>query len=140
MPCRSDERDSAKSFLASAIQKGGLGRALYISGMPGTGKTATIRQVMRELRAARDRKELPHFQVSREHFQALSPVCKLNTNELFDIGFRNQCLETIIAASGIQCALGSIDRAIRVGPAGSSQTGGTIFNCFLAPSLYRSCH
>jgi origin recognition complex subunit 1 len=51
LPCREKEHATIKSFLAQAIRRGGFTGGLYISGMPGTGKTATVRQVVRELGA-----------------------------------------------------------------------------------------
>ena len=39
------------NFLKSAVERGGLGSALYISGMPGTGKTATVMEVIRTLKS-----------------------------------------------------------------------------------------
>ena len=39
-----------------------VARCMYISGVPGTGKTATVRQVMRSLHEALDSGGLPRFQ------------------------------------------------------------------------------
>ena len=61
LPCRERERDGVRAFLESAIAKGGLGSALYISGMPGTGKTATVYEVVRDLMRAHAAGELPNF-------------------------------------------------------------------------------
>ena len=41
------ERGEITSFLRQSIQVGGVGRGLYISGVPGTGKTATVYEVVR---------------------------------------------------------------------------------------------
>ncbi|GBG30424.1 Origin recognition complex subunit 1 [Hondaea fermentalgiana] len=49
LPCRDAERDTIHTFLRDAIAGGGAGGALYISGMPGTGKTATVHEVVRSL-------------------------------------------------------------------------------------------
>ena len=38
---------------------------MYVSGVPGTGKTATMREVVRSLREAVQAGDLPEFQVSR---------------------------------------------------------------------------
>ncbi len=51
LPCREKERKQIMNFLKSAVERGGLGSALYISGMPGTGKTATVMEVIRTLKA-----------------------------------------------------------------------------------------
>lgn len=50
LPCREDERQMVMDFLSTHLGDGG-GGALYISGMPGTGKTATVREVVRTLQA-----------------------------------------------------------------------------------------
>ena len=41
LPCRERELEEVTSALRSAVLEGGLGASLYISGTPGTGKTAT---------------------------------------------------------------------------------------------------
>lgn len=49
LPCRDKEFEHIKSFMLSALCEGGSSSGLYISGMPGTGKTATIRRVLYSL-------------------------------------------------------------------------------------------
>jgi origin recognition complex subunit 1 len=51
MPCREKEREEVTSVLRAAIIDGGLGTSLYLSGTPGTGKTATVHQALRTLAA-----------------------------------------------------------------------------------------
>ena len=47
LPCREEEERKIRAFLTSAIRRGGQqGGGLYIAGVPGTGKTATVRQVL----------------------------------------------------------------------------------------------
>mmetsp|Transcript_6266 Transcript_6266/g.8789 ORF Transcript_6266/g.8789 Transcript_6266/m.8789 type:complete len:441 (+) Transcript_6266:123-1445(+) len=49
LPCRDRERDELIAFIRDALAANdGAGRSIYISGLPGTGKTATVRQVMRK--------------------------------------------------------------------------------------------
>ncbi|CBK21157.2 uncharacterized protein [Blastocystis hominis] len=48
--CREAERADIYNYLHNSILQKGNGSPLYISGMPGTGKTATVREVIRELR------------------------------------------------------------------------------------------
>jgi hypothetical protein len=62
MPCRTAEHGAIHELLQTAIQQGGLGCAVYISGMPGTGKTATILEVIRKLRLQHQQGKLPAFQ------------------------------------------------------------------------------
>lgn len=61
LPCREVERKRVMEFVESAIVKGGLGCACYISGMPGMGKTATVHEVLRKLKKKREQKLIPYF-------------------------------------------------------------------------------
>lgn len=45
LPCRENERDKVLRWMRTAIAEGGTSSPLYISGVPGTGKTATVREV-----------------------------------------------------------------------------------------------
>ena len=58
MPCREKERGEIISVLKAAVLEGALGGSLYLSGTPGTGKTATVHQALRTLAAD---KTLPPF-------------------------------------------------------------------------------
>ncbi|KAF9193716.1 Origin recognition complex, subunit 1 [Haplosporangium sp. Z 767] len=49
LPCREDEFLEIQEHLESAIEDG-TGSCIYISGVPGTGKTATVREVIRSLK------------------------------------------------------------------------------------------
>mmetsp|Transcript_53615 Transcript_53615/g.116876 ORF Transcript_53615/g.116876 Transcript_53615/m.116876 type:complete len:680 (-) Transcript_53615:374-2413(-) len=51
MPCREAEREEVTAALRSAIADGGSGTSLYLSGTPGTGKTATVHHALRVLAA-----------------------------------------------------------------------------------------
>ncbi|KAK1863606.1 hypothetical protein I4F81_006160 [Pyropia yezoensis] len=48
LPCREAEMDELRDFVAAATAPVPAGRSLYISGVPGTGKTATVRAVLAE--------------------------------------------------------------------------------------------
>ena len=48
LPCREDEFADIMGFLESAVESG-TGTCVYISGVPGTGKTVTVFEVMRHL-------------------------------------------------------------------------------------------
>jgi len=63
LPCRVEERAKIYDILRRAIRdKGERIKPIYISGMPGTGKTATIKATVRALEKEAERKEIPHFQ------------------------------------------------------------------------------
>jgi len=51
LPCREKEREEVTSALRAAIVAGGQATSLYISGTPGTGKTATVHHAIRTLAA-----------------------------------------------------------------------------------------
>eukprot|EP00752_Nemacystus_decipiens_P015924 g14231.t1 len=63
LPCRTAERNQLLSFLTSNIKAGGLGNALFVAGMPGTGKTATAHEVVRVLKEQQARGLLPSFKL-----------------------------------------------------------------------------
>ncbi|KAH6707648.1 P-loop containing nucleoside triphosphate hydrolase protein [Leptodontidium sp. 2 PMI_412] len=60
LPCREDEFASVYSHLEAAIVEG-TGACIYISGTPGTGKTATVREVVAQLNASVMADELDDF-------------------------------------------------------------------------------
>lgn len=60
LPCREVEFASVYSHLESAISDGS-GACIYISGTPGTGKTATVREVVSQLNTAVVSEELDDF-------------------------------------------------------------------------------
>jgi len=60
LPCREDEFLSVYSHLEAAISDGS-GACIYISGTPGTGKTATVREVVAQLNASVMAEKLDDF-------------------------------------------------------------------------------
>ena len=60
LPCREDEFATVYTSLESAITDG-TGSCIYISGTPGTGKTATVREVVAQLHASVAAEELNDF-------------------------------------------------------------------------------
>lgn len=63
LPCREKEIKEVHSFLESGIKQGGSNQILYISGMPGTGKTATVYSVIQLLQMKSKKKMIPEFNV-----------------------------------------------------------------------------
>ena len=61
MTARDDERYQIYEYLRSAIEGGGCGSPLYISGLPGMGKTTIVREVIEALTKERDQSSLPNF-------------------------------------------------------------------------------
>ena len=60
LPCRESEFETVHSHLEAAITAG-TGACIYISGTPGTGKTATVREVVASLQAAVSEEQLDDF-------------------------------------------------------------------------------
>lgn len=60
LPCRESEFETVYSHLDAAITAG-TGACIYISGTPGTGKTATVREVVASLQAAVAEEQLDDF-------------------------------------------------------------------------------
>lgn len=60
LPCRESEFETVHSQLEAAITAG-TGACIYISGTPGTGKTATVREVVASLQAAVVEEQLDDF-------------------------------------------------------------------------------
>ncbi|CAL8583796.1 Origin recognition complex, subunit 1 [Xanthoria parietina] len=60
LPCREEEFNTVYAHLEAAITAGS-GTCIYISGTPGTGKTATVREVVAQLNASVLAEELDDF-------------------------------------------------------------------------------
>ncbi len=60
LPCRNAEFTTVYTHLEAAISAGS-GACIYISGTPGTGKTATVREVVAQLQASVQAEELDDF-------------------------------------------------------------------------------
>eukprot|EP00929_Paragymnodinium_shiwhaense_P111868 TRINITY_DN80157_c0_g1_i1.p1 TRINITY_DN80157_c0_g1~~TRINITY_DN80157_c0_g1_i1.p1 ORF type:complete len:465 (-),score=102.24 TRINITY_DN80157_c0_g1_i1:152-1546(-) len=57
LPCRDDEQRRILEHLRRGLRDGGSEQVLYISGMPGTGKTASVLALVKELRESGNEKE-----------------------------------------------------------------------------------
>lgn len=60
LPCREQEFQDIYNFVESKVIDG-TGGCMYISGVPGTGKTATVHEVIRSLQQSSEQDEIPHF-------------------------------------------------------------------------------
>ncbi|XP_021516290.1 origin recognition complex subunit 1 isoform X2 [Meriones unguiculatus] len=61
LPCREQEFQDIYNFVESKLLDG-TGGCMYISGVPGTGKTATVHEVIRCLQQAAQTNDVPPFQ------------------------------------------------------------------------------
>ncbi|XP_014675258.1 PREDICTED: uncharacterized protein LOC106815324 [Priapulus caudatus] len=60
LPCRENEFANIYNFVEGKLIGGG-GGCMYVAGVPGTGKTATVQEAVRSLEEARDNNDLPQF-------------------------------------------------------------------------------
>ncbi|CDS13846.1 hypothetical protein LRAMOSA06020 [Lichtheimia ramosa] len=60
LPCREDEFADIMGFVEGAVESG-TGTCIYVAGVPGTGKTATVHEVIRHLQYRVEQQELPAF-------------------------------------------------------------------------------
>jgi len=73
LPGRETEQGEVATFLRDAIRLGGRREVLYVSGMPGTGKTASVLEVVRRLRLEKRREgRLPNFALAHVNAMTLS--------------------------------------------------------------------
>uniref|UniRef100_A0A8B9TKK3 Origin recognition complex subunit 1 n=1 Tax=Anas platyrhynchos TaxID=8839 RepID=A0A8B9TKK3_ANAPL len=61
LPCREEEFQDIYNFVESKLMDG-TGGCMYISGVPGTGKTATVHEVIRCLQQAAENDDVPAFE------------------------------------------------------------------------------
>uniref|UniRef100_A0A8C3B4S5 Origin recognition complex subunit 1 n=1 Tax=Cairina moschata TaxID=8855 RepID=A0A8C3B4S5_CAIMO len=61
LPCREEEFQDIYNFVESKLIDG-TGGCMYISGVPGTGKTATVHEVIRCLQQAAENDDVPAFE------------------------------------------------------------------------------
>jgi len=62
LPCREKERAEIHDFIKLGIETKGSATSLYISGMPGTGKTATVLEVIKRLKEDSYKGLIPTFE------------------------------------------------------------------------------
>ncbi|KAK1442359.1 cell division control protein 6-related protein [Babesia gibsoni] len=58
---REQEASRIKTFIETGIRQGGTGQLLYVCGVPGTGKTETVKMIVRALSEKKMKGKLPWF-------------------------------------------------------------------------------
>jgi origin recognition complex subunit 1 len=135
LPCRDAEKAQVWTFLETAIResvegKHGGDRCLYISGVPGTGKTATVREVIGRFQQLMNDGSMPSFSVVEVNGMSL-PDPNLVYSELYAavVGQRGvapsraaQLLEKRFDSNTYRQSSGAIDSA-RTGAAQARERG-----------------
>jgi Cdc6-like AAA superfamily ATPase len=63
LPCREKEQETIYNYVKKGLETSGSYTGLYISGMPGTGKTACVTTIINKLRRESKQKLVPCFKV-----------------------------------------------------------------------------
>jgi len=111
--CREDERRAIEDFVVDVLGQDSRGgsRCLYISGVPGTGKTATVRGVLSSLLERSRRGEIGPMKVADVNGMAL-----LDHNATYSILLR--AVRSSGSTAAPMNAVGLLDRVFRRGRAG----------------------
>ncbi|EAN31214.2 ATPase family associated with various cellular activities (AAA) family protein [Theileria parva strain Muguga] len=83
---REDEADKIRTFMETNIKQGGTGQVLYISGVPGTGKTETVKMVSKELIGKKLKGQIPWFdlvEINAVHLSRPNELYRVFYNKLF---------------------------------------------------------
>ena len=107
MPGREKELEEVTCSLRGAICEGGLGASLYLSGTPGTGKTATVHQALRQLASEKD---LPAFRTVEMNGMKLSSPYQVHSRPpTGPSGLRTFRSRSSLTLAGVQSAVGGTD-------------------------------
>ncbi|XP_060629492.2 origin recognition complex subunit 1 [Anolis sagrei] len=106
LPCREKEFQDICNFIESKLIDR-TGGCMYISGVPGTGKTATVHEVIQYLQKAAENDELPSFQFIEingmkltDPHQAYVQILKLLTGQKATASHAAELLEKMFCKSG----------------------------------------
>lgn len=105
LPCREDEQEEVGSHLRFAIRNGGSSNVLYVSGMPGTGKTASVLQAVDKLQLkSTSSQEGPQCKFTFVHINAM---CLNHPNAVYGEILQQLRLAGVDSGSTRRCAAGS---------------------------------
>uniref|UniRef100_A0A670XSI5 Origin recognition complex subunit 1 n=1 Tax=Pseudonaja textilis TaxID=8673 RepID=A0A670XSI5_PSETE len=106
LPCREKEFQDICNFIESKLLDG-TGGCMYISGVPGTGKTATVYEVIHYLQQAAENEEIPAFQFIEingmkltDPHQAYVLILKLLTGQKTTANHAAELLKKMFCTSG----------------------------------------
>ncbi|PRT56884.1 Origin recognition complex subunit 1 [Wickerhamiella sorbophila] len=102
LPCRESEFSQVFIALESAIQAG-TGTCVYVSGTPGVGKTATVREVISQLELRKEDGELPPFV-----FLEVNGMKLTHPNVVYDLLWKEVSDKPNMSASNGMSALESV--------------------------------
>jgi Cdc6-like AAA superfamily ATPase len=63
LPCRGPEQEEIENYIRSGLETTGSYSSLYIGGMPGTGKTASVTHTINKLKRESEKDKIPKFNV-----------------------------------------------------------------------------
>jgi origin recognition complex subunit 1 len=109
LPCREEEQGQIRAVLREAIQQGQCGGCIYISGVPGTGKTASVHAIIREMTRESESGELPPFSFIEVNCQRLP-----KPNHLYSLllqGITGKQAQPVQAATMLDSLFGSAAHA-----------------------------
>lgn len=102
LPCRENEFSQVFVALESAIQAG-TGTCVYVSGTPGVGKTATIREAIAQLELRKEDGELPPFV-----FLEVNGMKLTHPNVVYDLLWKEVSDKLNISSANAMAALESV--------------------------------
>lgn len=95
---REREQADINSFLSDAVCAGGRSQVLYVSGMPGTGKTASVLEATARLRTAAENGSCPNFALVHVNGMCLSSPTGVFTEILQQINSQYRFLPRVPAS------------------------------------------
>lgn len=84
IPCRVEEKQTISEFIEEGLRKKGKSSTLYISGVPGTGKTATFMEVIKEQQSING-KDLLFIHINSLHLSNAEEVYSLISKQMLSI-------------------------------------------------------